>query len=81
MASKKYRSSPHCPAWLCLVESIRAMCNSLELELGERYGNSFNNKALRILSDIRKSSKELDNAIDQLEEERNGLCTKNRRRV
>jgi hypothetical protein len=78
MASKKYRQGPHCPAWLCLVTSIRAMCNDIELELGKRYGNSMNVKALRILSDIRKSSKELDNAIDQLEEERNGLQTKNR---
>jgi hypothetical protein len=52
------------------------MCNSIELELGKRYGNSPNIKALRILSDIRNSTKELDSAIDQLEEERNGLRTK-----
>jgi hypothetical protein len=77
--SFSYRSGPHCPAWLCLVESIRAMCSSIELELGKRYGNSKNVKALRILSDIRKSSVELDNAIDQLEGERDGLQTKDRR--
>jgi len=70
MASNKNSLDLH-PAWLCLVACIRRMCDDIELEVCKRYPNTTDVKSLRILGDIRKSSRELDTALYQLEEEHN----------